>query len=115
MRARARAPELIECHDCGQAVSFSAASCVQCGSREPAGPYVHSPREMRRLRAEAYNDRTLILSVVGCGCIGASFGALTASGPIMMVFSAAFYGLIGVLLGTPIGFVINMTRHIFRR
>jgi hypothetical protein len=115
MRARVKAPELIECHDCGHAVSFSAASCPQCGSREPAGPHVHSPRELRRLRAEARNNRTLIVSVVGCGLLGAAFGALTASGSIMVVVRAAFYGLVGVLLGAPIGFVINMTRHLGRR
>ncbi|MFT4116544.1 hypothetical protein [Bradyrhizobium sp.] len=114
MRARARAPELIECHDCGQAVSFSAASCPNCGSREPAGPYAHSERELRRLRGEARNDRTLIVSVVGCGLLGAAFGGLTASGSIMTIVGAAFYGLIGVLLGAPVGFVINMTRHLGR-
>lgn len=115
MPTRAKVPELIECHDCGQAVSFSAASCPQCGSREPAGPHVHSPRELRRLRAEARNDRTLIMSVVGCGLLGAALGALTATGPIMMFVGGVFYGLIGVLLGAPIGFVINMTRHLGRR
>lgn len=115
MRARAKAPELIECHDCGREVSFSAASCPQCGSREPAGPHVHSPRELRRLRAEAHNDRTLIVSVAGCGLLGVAVGALTGSGPIMMVVGAAFCGLIGLLLGAPIGFVINMTRRLDRR
>lgn len=33
----------------------------------------------------------------------------------MMIVAAAFYGLIGLLLGAPISFVINMTRHVGRR
>lgn len=115
MRTRVRAPELVGCHDCGQGVAFSAVSCPHCGSREPAGPYVHSPRELRRLRVEGHNDRTLILSIAGCALLGAAFGALNASSGGMAVVGGVFYGLIGVLLGTPVGFVINMTRHIGRR
>lgn len=76
---------------------------------------MHNPRELRRLRAEAHNDRTLIVSVVGCGLLGVAIGALTASGPLRTVVDAAFCGLIGLLLGAPIAFVINMTRRLGQR
>ena len=112
---RARAPELLSCHDCGAGVSFSAVSCPHCGSREPAGPYVHGRGELRRLRAEERNDRTLILAVAGCGLFGVFFGAMTASGTFGAVLSGMGYGTIGLLLGVPVGFVINVTRHIGRR
>jgi hypothetical protein len=111
----ARSPELLTCHDCGKAVSFSAANCPHCGSREPTGPYVHSRRELRRHRLEARNDWTLAIAVVGCGLFGVFFGAMTASGTFTAIFAGAGYGAVGLLLGVPVGFVVNMTRHIGRR
>lgn len=110
-----RAPELLTCHDCGNAVSFSATNCPHCGSREPTGPYVHSPRELRRHRIEARNDWTLAVAVVGCSLLGVVFGLMTASGTFAALLAGAGYGAVGLLLGVPIGFVVNMTRHLSRR
>ena len=53
--------ELINCHDCGWSVSFSATACPNCGSREPSGSYRFSAREARKLGAEGRNDRNLIV------------------------------------------------------
>jgi hypothetical protein len=63
--------ELINCHDCGLSVSFTAVSCPHCGSIEPAGPYRFNRKEARRYRIEDRNDRTLILITVGFGAVGA--------------------------------------------
>lgn len=76
---------------------------------------MHSGRELRRHRIEERNDRTLMLAVVGCGLFGAIFGVMTASGTFGAALAGVSYGTVGVLIGAPVGFVINMTRHIGRR
>ena len=104
--------EMTNCYDCREPVSFSAATCPHCGSLEPGGPYVHNRRELRRFRGEARNDRTLMISVIACGLGATLYGALTASGTLSAVVFGLLYGSLGALIGTPIPFVINMTRHI---
>lgn len=100
--------ELIGCHDCGGEVSFSAASCPHCGSREPSGPYFQSRRERRLHRIEARNDQTLIGMLVLCTGIGFFFGSVTGgAGP------AIGYGLVGAVIGVPAGFIINLSRRLF--
>lgn len=100
--------ELIGCHDCGGEVSFSAANCPHCGSREPSGPYFQSRRERRLHRIEARNDQTLIGMLVLCAGIGFLFGSVTGgAGP------AIGYGLVGAVIGVPAGFVINLSRRLF--
>jgi hypothetical protein len=106
--------ELINCHDCGRAVSFSATTCPNCGSLEPGGPYIHSKREQRRFRGEARNDYTLLIAVLACALGGALFGAVTASGMFTAILFGLLYGCLGALIGAPIAFVINMTRHVGR-
>lgn len=108
LRMPARAPELLTCHDCGNAISFSATNCPHCGSRDPTGPYVHSPRELRRHRIEAPNDWTLAVAVVGFSLLGVVFGLMTASGTFAALLAGAGYGAVGLLLGVPIGFVVNI-------
>lgn len=110
----AKTTELISCHDCGEPVSFSAASCPSCGSTEPQGPYVHNRSERRRHRREERNDLTLMISVIACGLGGAFYGAVTASGTLSAILFGIAYGGLGVLIGTPIGFVVNMTRYLNR-
>ena len=109
-----RKPELIACHDCGKAVSFSAASCPHCGSSEPQGPYVQSRRERRRHRREERNDHTVMMAVLGCSALGACYGAITASGALWKVVAGTGYGSLGLLLGVPVAFIINITRHLGR-
>jgi hypothetical protein len=109
---RAARTELIKCHDCGKAISFSATMCPNCGSLEPGGAYVHSRREQRRLRGEARNDHTLLIAVLGCALAGALYGAVTASGIFTAILFGLLYGCLGALIGAPVAFVINMTRHV---
>jgi hypothetical protein len=109
-----REPELVTCQDCGEAVSFSAANCPHCGSTEPQGPYDHSRRERRRHRLEERNDHTMMMAVLGCSALGACYGAITASGPLWKILAGVGYGSLGLLLGVPVAFVINMTRHLGR-
>lgn len=100
--------ELIGCHDCGRPVAFSAAACPHCGSREPSGPYIHSPREQRLYRIESRNDQTLVSMLVLCTGIGFFLGAATGG-----AWSAVGYGLVGFLIGVPAGFVVNLGRRLF--
>ena len=100
--------ELIGCHDCGEAVSFSAAACPHCGSRDPSGPYMMSRKEKRLHRIEQRNDQTLISMMVLCTGIGFFFGALTGG-----AWPAVGHALLGTLIGAPAGFVLNLSRRLF--
>jgi len=104
-----RRQETIGCHDCGGTVSFSAYSCPHCGSREPAGPYIHSPREQRLHNIEERNDQTLIGMLVLCAGIGFFFGAVTGG-----AWPAIGYGVVGGIIGVPAGFIINLSRRLFK-
>ena len=108
------AAELIRCHDCGNGVAFTAGSCPHCGSIEPRGPYVHSRREWRRHRGEQRHDSTLAVATVACTVGGAAYGAIIANGAFLAVMLGLGYGLVGLLIGVPVGFVINITRHFGR-
>jgi hypothetical protein len=103
--------ELISCHDCGWSVSFSAAACPNCGSREPTGSYRFSVREARKLGAEGRNDRTLILMTVGLGAVGAFYGVETSSSTVGALVLGFVYGIIGAAAGAPLAFAINLTRN----
>src|ERR1700732_5248471 len=94
--------ELIDCQDCGLAVSFSAVSCPHCGSTEPSGSYVFSKKEARRLRIEQRNDDTLAVTAVACGCAGALYGVLLSSSTFSAIMSGIGYGVLGLLVGVPI-------------
>jgi hypothetical protein len=91
--------ELIDCRDWGRPVSFSAVSCPPCGSTEPSGPYVHSKKELRRLRAEDLNDHTLLVTTVACCCGGALFGILLSSITFGAILAGLGYGLLACLSG----------------
>lgn len=112
-QGRASRPELIECHDCGQGVSFTAAACPHCGSTEPAGPVVQSRRELRRLRIEASNDRRLVIVTLLCAGLGGFYGAVMGPGGVASAGTALFYGFIGAVIGMPAAFIINVTRGLF--
>jgi hypothetical protein len=103
--------ELISCYDCGKGVSFSAANCPHCGSAEPAGPYRHNRKEARRHRIEDKNDRTLIATTVVLGMLGAFYGLETSSSILGALVAGVCYGFLGVVIGVPLAFAINITRN----
>jgi hypothetical protein len=105
--------ELIACHDCGEGVSFTAASCPHCGSTEPVGPYVHSRRELRKLRVEAANDRRLVIVTLACCALGIVYGAVMGPGGAASFWGGLAYGFVGAVIGVPAAFIINVTRHWF--
>jgi hypothetical protein len=109
---RARKAELIECHDCSGAVSFRAANCPHCGSLEPAGPYVFNRKEARRHRIEERNDRNLVVVSLSCGLIGALYGSAGHATTSGVILAAVGYGMLGVLVGVPLAFAINITRNL---
>jgi len=112
-RREARRQELIDCHDCGNRVSFSAVACPHCGSTEPAGPVIQSRRELRRLRVEAVNDRRLVVVTLLCAGLGIVYGAVTGAGGTASLWPALGYGFIGAVIGVPAAFIINISRGLF--
>jgi hypothetical protein len=91
-------------------VSFSAVACPQCGSREPAGPYKMSAKEARRHRGEERNDRNLATISLALGGIGALYGLASGSSALGTIIAVIGYGLLGVMVGVPLAFAVNMTR-----
>jgi hypothetical protein len=113
--------EVIRCHDCKCSVSFSAAHCPHCGSKEPAGAYQFSKREARKFRREDKNDNYLVRTTLLIGFLGLLYGIVVGrkSGSestwygvqsAIIVMNAALYGFVGVLLGVPLAATVNMFR-----
>ena len=112
--------ELINCHDCKRPVSFSAAYCPHCGSKEPAGTYQFNKKEARKSRIEEKNDNYLVRTVLLLGLIGMLYGIVVGQRSesnwygvqttIIIVMSAAWYGLIGVFVSVPVAATINVYR-----
>jgi predicted amidophosphoribosyltransferase len=103
--------ELINCHDCAQPVSFSAAACPHCGSTESSGPYRHNRKEARRSRVEEKNDKNLIVVMTALGAIGAFYGVETSSSSLGAILLGLCYGFVGAAIGAPLAFAINLTRN----
>ena len=102
--------ELIGCYDCGEGVSFSAWSCPHCGSTQPSGPYVLNAREQKRHRIEEKNDRRLVAVTTLCCALGVAFGVLTASGSSSAILGGLGFGFVGLVIGVPAAFIINVSR-----
>jgi hypothetical protein len=113
--------EVISCHDCHRFVSFSATRCPHCGSTEPSGPYQFSKKEVRKFQIEQRNDNYLIKTALLLGVIGMLYGIVVGrkSGSesswygvhsAIIVVSAVWYSLIGVLIGVPLAATINLYR-----
>jgi hypothetical protein len=98
---RQRRPESIHCQDCGRPGPFSAQSCPKCG-------------EVRRLRAEQRDHHTLVVTMVACGYVGGLYGSLLGANTFAAILAGFGYGMVGVLVGVPIGFAINLTRGLLR-
>ena len=109
-----RRTELIDCHDCAGPVSFRAPTCPHCGSPEPAGPHVFSREELRRHRVEYRNDINLLVTSLACAVAGALYGAIISSNVPGAILHGLFYGVLGLLVGVPVAFAINMTRGLLR-
>lgn len=110
---QARSQQLIDCHDCGQGVSFSAQSCPHCGSTEPAGSPELSPRALRKLRVEETNDRRLIIITLLCCGLGVLYGAVMSPGGSAALWSGLGFGFVGAVIGVPAAFIINVSRNLF--
>ena len=106
--------EVIRCHDCKCSVSFSAAHCPHCGSKEPAGPYQFSKREARKFRREDKNDNYLVRTTLLIGFLGLLYGIVVGrkSGSestwygvqsAVIVMNAALYGFLRCIVRCPSG------------
>lgn len=105
--------KLINCSDCGHAVSLSAAACPSCGSRHLAGPPVLSRKRKPIRRVEDRNDRNMFVIAGTLGAIGAVYGIATSSGPWTATLFAVAYGLLGILVGVPLAGFLSMTRRLW--
>jgi hypothetical protein len=74
---------------------------------------VHSRRELRKLRAEASNDRRLVIVTLACCGIGLTYGAVMAPDAASSLWGGLAYGFVGAVIGVPAAFIINVTRHLF--
>jgi hypothetical protein len=102
--------ETIDCHDCGNFVSFSAIRCPHCGSSEPSGPYRMSAKEARRHRAEYRNDKRLAATALTFAFLGGAYGFATSTGMFGAIFWVSAYSLFGLLVGIPVGAALNILR-----
>ena len=93
---------------------FCAASCPHCGSPEPSGPYVFSGKEIRRHRVEYRNDINLLITSLACAAGGVLQGAIISSSGLGAILHGLFYGLLGLLVGVPVAFALNVTRGLLR-
>ena len=68
--------------------------------------------EARRHRIEERNDRNLVIVSLSCGLVGALYGASGSASIFAAAVAGLSYGLIGVVIGVPIAFAINITRRL---
>jgi hypothetical protein len=54
----------------------------------------------------------MVMTVL-CGGIGLVYGMMSSAGVFGAVLAGTGYGLLGLLIGVPAGFVIIATRHLF--
>lgn len=106
--------ELTGCHDCGGRISFRAPSCPHCGSPEPSGPYVFSREDLRRHRIEYRNDINLAVTSLACAAAGGLYGAIVSSTGLGAILHGLIYAGLGLLVGVPVAFAINVTRGLLR-
>lgn len=111
MKTRGATARVIACHDCGDIVSLSARACPGCGSRDLAGPVNLGRRAPRKVGIEQMNDRGLAAASITLGLLGACYGFAASSGMWSAIFATPLYGLLGVTVGVPIGFLINIIRN----
>jgi hypothetical protein len=102
--------KLIKCHDCGNPVALTATTCTRCGSRDPIGPLRLSTRDRRRFRIEERNDRTMVIVITTLGAIGVLYGVETSSSSIGAAVAGLLYGLVGMAIGLPLAFAMNILR-----
>lgn len=97
-----------DCHDCRGTVSLNARQCPHCGSVAPAGPY--QSKAPHKFRIEERNDRGLVVTTLSLGAAGACYGYAVSSSALWALVSVPAYCCLGLLIGVPIGFLINTIR-----
>lgn len=105
--------KLIDCYDCGRAVSLNATACPSCGSKHLAGPPTLGRKRKPIHNVEGRNDRNVIV-LAGTLCVlGIVYGIATSSGPWTATLFACAYGLLGILVGVPVAAFFNITRRLW--
>lgn len=101
---------LVDCPDCGSKLSRSAHRCPQCGATELHGPLRLGRRAPRIIGIEGKNDSTLAICSLTGGALGACYGYAVSSGAISAMVWVPLYGLLGLMIGVPLAFAINLMR-----
>ncbi|WP_157095069.1 hypothetical protein [Bradyrhizobium sp. AT1] len=105
--------KLINCFDCGHAVSVNATACPGCGSKHLAGPPTLGRKRTPIPNVEARNDRNIFVIAGMLGAIGAVYGVATSLGPWTAALLGIAYGVGGVLIGVPLAGLLNITRRLW--
>ena len=105
--------KLIDCYDCGHAVSLNATACPSCGSRHLAGPPILGRKRKPIHNVEARNDRNMFVIAGALGAIGAVYGIVTSPGPWTATLFGIGYGTAGILFGVPAAGLFNITRRLW--
>lgn len=108
-----RVLKLIDCFDCGHAVSVNATACPSCGSKHLAGPPTLGRRRKPIHNVEARNDRNMFVIAGTLGLLGGAYGFATSSGPWTAALFGTAYALVGVLVGVPLAGFFNFTRRLW--
>jgi hypothetical protein len=77
--------ELINCHDCGKAVSSRASACPYCESDRPTGSYFR--RAARRLRIEKRKYRLIMIALAVGIAVGLIYGAVPFAAVVKLIGS----------------------------
>lgn len=100
----------MDCPDCGNKLSRSARHCPLCGATELHGPPQLGRRAPRIIGIEDKNDHTLVTCALTLGAIGACYGYAVSTGPISAILWLTVYGFVGLMIGVPLAFAINLIR-----
>ena len=92
------------CQDCGNAVSFSAGTCPNCGSSMPRS----NGRAYNLFHIDEKNDKRLMAALGGGSTVGLIYGIVMSSRAIGAVFDGLVYDVLGAIIAALVAFAIKL-------